>query len=635
MSDSASGDERSGATSPSFVFGGMWALLFLSAFLVAGPWAGFHGIFLGVVGLLMLLAAPVARLPRSWWILAACFIVGGASAFLPAAWFPQPEWRGTLEGLGVNTGTSVVIQARQAAEAYSLFVMTLLAGLWLVGQRSSGSQARIWALAFTLGVATYALASKALQAEGGNYGFFPNRNHTATYLAMGTICGLGSVLQALRDRRFVAMSFALAATTVCLWAVAGWSISRAGVVLVILGCLAWLPILGRRYLGSHGLRALGLIALAGTGMFFIADSGVKGRLTKTMENAGKALSAPPDDDFGKPATTAQDLDFRIPTALDTFDLIRDFKWTGIGAGQFRYIFPQYKNRTAVANDSDSYHPESDWLWMAAETGLPATLALAALVVLAFRKSLGAILEGRDRAVRGACLVAALLVPLHGVFDVPGHRITLALSAAFLFSLSRHPSVAAAQYILLPFWPQRFAALALLTAAAFLLHSQWFGGRIPPIREAEIALTEARKLYAKDRALLPNRDPAPQEDLLEKALQIVGNAAKTVPLHRELRHYEGFLALHFDDLLEEARQAYGIERELDPTWIQSPLHQAASWSNTSPDETARLWDEAIRRARAMDRQFPNQNWEATAVERIRQQVSTNPALRPHAAKKFEP
>lgn len=627
-----------------WVFGGMWALLFFGNFLVAGPWAGFHGVFLGIVGLLMLLRPPAIGLPRAWWILAAVFVIAGSAAFLPANWFAMPEWRGRIQTLGVATGPMVAIQARQAAEALSMFGITVFTGLWLAGHRPSQSQLRLWALAFTVGVAVYAILSKVMQnslpVTGGElrYGFFPNRNHTATYLAMGTLCGLGNVLQALRDRRFLSMGVALVATTFCLWAVAGWSVSRGGVVLVIIGCIIWLPMLGRGYLGKNGLRALGLIGLAGAGLFFIADSGVKERFSKTVEKVGNVVAptANPSPAEGKPELeSTRDLDFRIPTALDTLGMIRDFKWTGIGAGQFYYIFPQYRNLTAAVNDSDNYHPESDWLWMAAEVGVPAALALAALVILAVSLSLRSILGGRDRALRGACLVAALLVPIHGIFDVPGHRITLALSAAFLFALSLRAPSSDAMPRSPRRWPFRLAAVGLLVVAGFLIRAQWWAGPQPALMIAKTTLAEARHLYQEDQAsanvakvedpqAIQPPDAAP--DRLEKALGLLEQARNAAPLDRGILRYQGFLALHFEDENAAARKAFQIERELDPTWVEAPLQQALAWSNSDLEETARLWGEALRRARWLDQHHPGSHWsEARTRARMREQVRGKPHM----------
>ena len=637
-----------------WVWAAFWALLFLATFCVTAPWAGFHAVLLGCVGVLMWLCPPVVSLPRLWWILAALFVLAGAAAFLPAGWFAQPGWRGDLEALGVRTGPMVVIESRQAAEAFALFGILLITGLWLAGQRASASQLRFWALAFTLGVAAYAVLSRILQdaphagclTKDAHFGFFPNRNHTATYLAMGAICGLGNVLQSLRDKRFLAMGLALAGAGICMWALGAWSVSRGGVVLLGFGCFAWLPMLGRRYLGKHGLWALGLIGLTVVGLFFIAESHVKNRLSLSVEKTGLWIDSPNAliPGVAKPALeSTQDLDFRIPIALDTFGLIRDFPWTGIGAGEYGAVFPQYRNRSSVANDADSLHPESDWLWMAAELGIPATLALAALVVLAFGKSGQAIRNGRERALRSACWVAALLVPIHGFFDVPGHRITLAWSAAFLFALSLHAPSTDAPRVPPKTWPFRLVALALLFASAFLIRAQWGGGPQPALTAAETALNEAKQLYQKDSSLQKTAaskgetyQPDPAADPLEQALRVLDQAQSKAPLQRPLYRYEGFLALHFDDKNEPAQQAFAIERTLDPTWVKAPLEQAKACLPADAEQAAILWGVALQRAQRLDQLHPGQS---SSVKQTRAaisgQVRGNPALERLWRERFAP
>jgi O-antigen ligase len=627
-----------------WVWAAFWALLLLATLCVTAPWAGFHAVLLGCVGVLMWLCPPVVSLPRLWWVLAAMFILAGSAAFLPAGWFMQPAWRGNLEALGVQTGSRVVIESRQAAEAFALFGILLITGLWLAGQRASASQLRFWALAFTLGVAAYAVLSRILQdaphagclTKDAHFGFFPNRNHTATYLAMGAICGLGNVLQTLRDKRFWAMGLALAGTGICMWALGAWSVSRGGVVLLGCGCLAWLPMLGRHYLGKHGLWALGLIGLTVIGLFFIAESHVKNRLSLSVEKTGLWIDPPNAVAPGaaKPALeSTQDLDFRIPIALDTFGLIRDFPWTGIGAGEYGAVFPQYRNRSSVANNSDSLHPESDWLWMAAELGIPATLALVALVVLAFSKSGPAIRNGRERALRSACWVAALLVPIHGFFDVPGHRITLAWSAVFLFALSLHAPPADASRVPPKAWPFRLVALVLLLVSAFLIRAQWGGGPQPAFIAADTAFDEAKRLYQEDSSMQKatmtkgeTYQPDSAADPLEQALRVLDQAHVKAPLQRPLYRYEGFLALHFDDKNELAQRAFAIERALDPTWVNAPLEQAKAWLPIDAQQAAALWEEAFQRAGRLDQLRSGQ---PSSVEQTRgailRQVRGNPAL----------
>jgi O-antigen ligase len=626
------------------VFGGLCILLFASTFLVAGPWAGFHAALLGCLGLLVWLRPSQVPLPALWWALALAYVMAGSAAFLPVRWFHVPEWRTQLDSLGVATGPLVAIQSRQAVEALALFAITVFAGLWLAGHRPTAAQVRLWALMFTLGVACYAVIARLARDSphlsgtfgGQHFGFFPNRNHSATYLSMGALCGLGCVLQALRDKRFVVLAIALAATALCLWAIAAWSVSRAGIVLVTLGCLLWLSMLGRRYLGRHGLWAVALIASTAVGLFFTTETGVRERLSLTVEKAGAVIGTDPlaESVKDKPALAAGDsLDFRIPVFRDALRLIAEYPWTGIGAGQFYYVFPQYRHHTIVANDSDCYHPESDWLWMAAETGLPATLALLALVLLACGKSLRGIRLGRDRALRAACLVAAMLVPIHGLFDVPGHRISLALSAVFLFALSLHPPTSEAPVSSPRRWNSRLFALCLLAISIWLIRAQWFGGRQPARTSAENALKQAKSLYQQDLALQQEaaaknieHQPDPKDDKLEQALVILDQATRTAPLNRELRRYEAYYALHFDDKYDRVDRAFAIDRALDPAWVGGPLRQAEAWAPIDPQRTASLWAEAMRRARAIDHIDPtNSRSSAKTREKMGNLAKKSPEL----------
>jgi hypothetical protein len=640
---------------PRLVFGGFWILLFISAFLVAAPWGAVHGFFLAGVGILMMRSRPTASLPGLWWLLAAVFVVAGLGAFLPAACFPTPEWRTKLEALGVHTGSMVAIQAQQAGETFTIFVVTLVIGLWVISHRPTAGQARVWALAFTVGVAVYAMVSKmALNRPDSDhvFGFFPNRNHTATYLAMGSLCGLGSSFQALRDKRFGIMAVALIATAICLLAVAGWSISRGGVVLVGIGCLLWLPMLGIRYLGINGLRVLGLVVLAGGGMFIISETTIKDRISKSVEQAGNLVGTDPGptlNDINADAAASNatisdapvsdvavsNVEFRIPIYQDTLQLIKNFKWTGVGAGQFAYIFPQYRDRTTVLNDIDCAHPESDWLWMASETGVIATLAILALLILACRKSLVPILTGRDRAIRSGCLVAAMLVPIHGIFDVPGHRITLALSAAFLFTLSlRDSSKASSPPASTPSkWPFRIAGAAILFLALWVIRAQWGGGPQPAIMAGKIALDRSQALLKEDDLLRTSAaqrgeefQPWPGDDRLEKGLAMLESAKAVAPLDRDILHLESFLALHFDDKKDLVDRNFALNRLLDPTCVKESFNEGRAWALIDPQRTELLWEDALERAKALDNAHPATKWSVdNTLDRIRQASEGIPAL----------
>lgn len=628
------------------VFTAFWAILLTGSFFVEGGWSGFHGIMLGAVGLLILLRPPAFFVPRLWWGLACVFVLASSAAFLPAAWFPTPGWRTQLGLLGVSTGPCVAIQWRQAAEGLALQAAILFAGLWLAGHRVSAPGVRNGSIAFAIGVAVYAIIARLVQdtsspdQAAASFGFFPNRNHTATYMAMGVLCGLGTTLQAFRNQHFIRMAIAGTATAVCLWAVTSWSVSRAGVLLVLIGLAIWIPLLGKSYLGRHGLWALGLTLLTAIGGFVLGESQVKQRLVGTLETLEKVAAAPPEqglpqENEASASGSGADFDARIPIFRDTLRLIQAFPLTGVGVRQYTHVLPQYRRHTllAGANGTGYLHPESDWLWVAAESGVPAMLALAALVGLALRKALRGVIDGRDRALRASCLVAAMLVPIHGLFDVPGHMISLAWAACLLFALSLHVPSGESPPPTPKATPFRLLGAALVTAALFLIAAQWAGAPVPAIATPAAALAAASRLdyedqqqAAKAEAAGRIHNPPPAQNKLLKAYHLIADARKSCPLHRDLIRYQGYLAVYSDIDPRTTDRLLALDRFLDPLWVRLPLWQAENLADTRPQAAAALWQDALTRAGRIDRLDPKNPWTSGRTwEAIRQSARNYPDL----------
>lgn len=621
-------------------FGAMWLLLLVATLMVQTEWAEFHGSLLIGLGALVLVCRPAAKIPRSWWILAGIFVMTGAFSFLPAKWFYYPAWRTNFDRLDIATGSQVVIQARQAAEQFAVFVITLLVGIWMAGFRANGFQLRLWSLAFTTGVAAYAIASKILLDRvvtgpligDEHYGFFPNRNHTATYLVMGSICGVGSVLQAIRDKRYFLLILSLIPTAVCLWALVGLSISRAGPVLLMAGCMGWLMVVGLRYLGTKVIISLIVIAAAAATLFFAYPSKVKDRLFSAVESVATDApgSANGNDDDGTMAKLRK-LDFRIPTALDTFTMIRDFKWTGVGAGQFVYVFPQYRYWASVENDLYSKHPENDWLWMASEAGVPAALALAGITVLAAAKGLKSVRRGRERALRGACLVAALVVPFHGLMDVPGHRITLALSACWLFAMALSSTESTVK--IPPAWPYWFPSLAVVGVGLSFLHGGWWGIGRPATGASDLALERVEKPYwehVKPRLEAQQQGvdyiPPTGGDPMEKAIRMLEREIEITPLDRQLIRCQALYSLNFWDKIKLIERDFAWELALQPAQVTTAWWQAEAWGNLEPTRCNALVQEALHRADRLDRIQQGTRWSRQAtLAKIRDTFRYKPDL----------
>jgi len=621
-----------------------WLLVMFGALASGGAWEIEHGILFMGAGILMLVFRPGAGLPRVWWGLGAVFLLLGCGAFLPVEWFEMPEWRRRLEELGLETGGLWVVQVRLAAEMLAVFAVTLVVGLWLAGQRVSSRSLGRFVLLFAFGVAGYAVVSRMALVYGdgrGTYGFFPNRNHTATFLAMGAVCGMAAFVQAVRDRKWAHLAAALVASAVCFWAVLGWSESRAGLLLAAVGALGFLGCLGFRYLGRNSGRAVALLVVLVAGGFLIADTVIKERIAKTAEKAAlveDGENRETEENWGGKGgiDPLAAVDFRVPVWRDTLGMIGLAPWTGYGAGQFASVYPQFRDLSVIRNQADSVHPESDWLWLASELGVPATLALAALLVVAGWRSFRWIRHGKRRALRAGCLVAALLVAVHGLVDVPGHRLTIAWAAAWLFSLSLPPDDD--EKVLLPSaaWPFRVAGAGVLAFGAWIFGS-FYADLKPAQRPAFVAGDHARHeamaLYEEDRKLQAEAEaagqpyqPAPADDPLETGLAGIGDALEVRPLDRSLYHIQGFLALHYDDKTAVVERAFAMERALDPTWVGAPLIQARAWSKIDPKRTVALWNEALRRARAVEERDPATPWGVKGtLNQIARQARGNPAL----------
>ena len=570
-------------------------------------------------GLLMLLLPPEVRLPRAWPMLVAGFVIFSAAGLLPREWFHALPWRLDLEALGLDTGRHAFVQPQLAAESWAGFTATALVGLYLLGHRIDSRQHHRLALGFVLGVAVWTTAALLMQKPGGLFGFFPNRNHTATLLVMATFVSLGSLTQAIRMRH--AWKIFLSGIPICLflWALFTVSESRAGVVLTAAGFVVWVALAGVHHLRGQVGKAMVLLLIGIGGIFIVVDSKVKTRLDETIGRidtssppAGAARISFEESPGPRPDSN---IDGRIAIFRDTWNMIRHENWTGVGPGQFALVFPQYRNFTSAANQARCLHPESDWLMMLAEAGWPAALCLAAGVAAVFVAATQATRLGRTRFLRLGCLVAALVLCLHGIFDVPGHRIGLAWSAALLLSMSLRAPVRESHN--LPEssrwsrWSWRALGLVLLVAGVGLLHAQWTGTPRLPSVVVNRLMQEAKALYdadqaAYDLAKAEGRDyqPPPAEDRLEAALERTAQVIRVEPLAPHPHFIRGALALHFDDKSAIAIQAFAIQRRLVPTWVELPLDQARAWMDQDSQQTLALWTEAMQRAAAEEARFPN-------------------------------
>ena len=597
--------------SSTFLGASLLALIFLSVLGAAGPWHLRMGFIALSLGVLVVLAPPVSRLGKPIVLLSSGFLLFGLAPFLPADIFGVPGWRKELSELGVETGDLVTIQWKQALEFHLSLVLLFLSGLWLLGQRFSTRATRTLVVTFVLCVVFYAILSKISEEQiplirGRDFGFFPNRNHSSNLLSLGFVCGLGALFQSLRNRRPLSAVILLIASGVIVWAVFSWNTSRSGIVLCLSGAVIWLGLLGRRYFGRQELKALGLVALLVGGVYAISEFRVKDRVTTTVEkisgdddpiNVSDSLA----DSLSERAVRLKEVDLRGPIAIDTVQMIAAAPLTGVGAGQFRWVFPQYRQETLTSPGNTALHPESSWLWLAAELGLPATACILALTALLFLKGLANIKKQRhrDRALRLGCLVAAALVPLHGLFDVPAHRPSLFLAALFLFVLSQNPEERESESNRVWRWPSCVLAVFLGAVGVRLLGTSWFGWTPPhPVKSGE-RLAEGVALYHQSTDLQNPLPPFEALSLREEVSKMAETEAREAPLDGRFYRLSALASLPLEFKAEMTGRHFEIDRRLSPHSVKIPLLQSSSALFYNLVEVEKAWLAAIERAKAVD------------------------------------
>ena len=621
-----------------WVFGVFGLLTTLMLWAPGEVFRAWGGILVVLAGVLMALFPPSERLGWLRWAPALGFMAASGLALLPAGWFSLPPWRAGLGSLGMPIASSVTLQPLWTQQSLAAVAVTLLGALYIMGQRTDHEGQHRLALWFSAGVALLVLVCQAAQHgrwiipwdREVSFGFFPNRNHFGTFMVMGIMTGLGVAVQSVRVKRPVSAVLGILSVIVILSGLVRDLGSRGGLLLLAAAFTAWVILMGNHYLGRRLLASVALLATAGIIYTRSGESLARDRLAVTAERAAVLASdSAGASAAGADAGASTRVDARIPIQQDTLGMLRDFPLTGVGAGQFGSVYPQYRNLTAFQNDRRSVHPESDWLLVASECGIPAAVCLAAFMAACFWPALRSSLHGHARALRLGCLVAAAVLPVHGIGDVPAHHTGLAWAAAWLVALSLrshrfHPPGRLETGFF------RMAGVGVMAAGAALVWSQRTG--VPPLaRSLETTVGQsARDLFAEDlrkqqeaeaRAAAaaagsadrpgvsaPETASVPEgPDLLEVALAQVQSAQRHVPMVASLYGLAGSLQINFTDTQDSISQAFAIQRRLDPLSVPVPLQQASAWGPWVIAKVPECWAEAIRRAGLIEERHPGSAW----------------------------
>lgn len=596
------GAARGGAIDSAKASGGFPGLMVLliaslaAVFLAGGPREGGMGIFLAASGVVLLLARPSCRAPLTLWLLGSLLIAATGTSFLAQSSLGSAGVRSAiLPVAGLMLPPSVTLDPRATLFWITLLFSSLLIAQWVLASPPTARRLENLALLAVLGCCLYGGLSWYAARTGWNYplfekdiwkeaffGFFPNRNHTAGFLLSGAVLSLGLILRAAAGGRFlhgVAGAFAFAFLTALLLFN---SSSRGGLLFLAAGCVIWVGGLGK-HRSRLLLTVITLLAGVILILFLSSGSGLLERL-RGLDPSGN-LPAPIS-----PAAEALRHDPRVGIWRDTLDIIRDYPLTGSGLGTYALVYPFYADRS-LRDQSTALHPESDWLQLASEAGLPALiLGLLMLAFLLGRIPALAASTGRDWPVRWAFLSAFLAEVLHGLIDVPLHKPELGWWVMLLGCIGFSGCDAAAGRFSLPIQRALFAlgGAGLIFLGGFMIRAQWAGGASTP----PFATAAAQQRIVKNFA---GGDPVGAAKAIAEAREYL----REYPMAHRLYYQLAVMLLSMEGRSGEARGLFESQQSVSPIDPDLAYLQGKAIARWEPMTAATFWAEALRRQLALD------------------------------------
>jgi len=579
------GDRRPSVAGVSILLAAAWA----AALLCGGMPQGSLGVFLLAAGGVMIFVPPRRGVSWSLWVVSAVLVGWCGLALLPVGVMGQPAWRQTLEASGLFPALpQISLLPRAGLFWMGILAASLAAGLYVLSQPVGSGRLIVIGLGACLacsvyaGLAIYAARTgwKAPFDGSGVFGFFPNRNHTATLLITGCLTGLGAVFAALPRRWFLAAGAGIAGICLSASALILYSPSRGGVIFLAIGAVIWVVGLGRRRVSTPVAVTVAAIFFTGIVYLFGTQNPVRERLLGMTE----AVQEMPGGRGDVP------MEFRIKIYRDTLPMLRDFPLTGTGLGTYETVYPFYA-RFSLAG-ATALHPESDWLMLAVEAGPVAVVLALLLAGLAGR---GVIRERNSSGwpARWGFLSAALAAGLHGVVDVPLHRVELGWWVLVLAAIGlavpggdRATTTARIQRMFFV-----VAGAGIFVLGWKLVAAEWCGGAALPPFEAAAARDKIMRLYNQKE--------------VEAAMNFSLVATQRNPMATGLYYQRGVLQLHFEETDRQVDTSFAAARLLQPNLVDTAWEQAVAWLPVDSDRAAALFREAVDTSRKIvDRNRPD-------------------------------
>ena len=563
--------QHSAATS-SFSNAATALLPVLACFLGGATEKWAEGIVVAFLGFFLVVRPPRLSLgPATNGILAALLLLA-AIAFLPDRWFFIPAWRVALvNDFGISLAATVTPQPWLTAGGLISFSAGL-SWLYLVATqnlelRAVRSQLRFFATGIVILAAISILfywthLNLPFWLSRRGFGPFPNRNQTADLFGLTAVvilaCGQDDFRKGKKRWTLWVLALGIIVTALIL------SFSRAGILILIAGSALWLGIFALRQRSTSRI-ALGFsfVLLLLTALLVFGGETLERFHLRDVSNAGIST------------------DFRWRIFRDTFELIRNSPWCGVGLVNFEPVFAIFRN--ASFGNTRALHPESDWLWLWSEVGWPAVVVAIVGLALLIRRVFP-LQEGTNQRYRLATLIAALLFAIHGIIDVSGHRVGTAFAGIFLLGLSLHRPLDLKPSRSIPIL---FRGLGVVLFAAGM--SWLIAARSTKLLPGSVGVTSVKQLSAVANG---------EHDFVQ-AIRLTTRAFTWAPLDWQL-YFVRALAEVGERQPVQALDDFRRARFLEPNSYDVPLAEGNAWLSSQPSLAPTAFREALRRARSRRR-----------------------------------
>ena len=530
-------------------------------------WA--EGIVVALFGLLLLANPPRTSLGSAIDGIFLALIACAALGFAPAGWFFTPPWREALvSDFAIQLPRTVSPQPWITAGCLASFIAGLTWVYYVTAQELESGNVRHQLRIFAGGVIVLAAVSIALYFAKSalpfwhnqrGFGPFPNRNQTADLLGITSVVIIACGHDDLRHGRKWWI-FWLAGLVVAIAAIF-LNFSRAGIAILVLGSALWVAVLVLRR-GSAARVALGASALLAL-------------LTIVLLFGGKTLER--FQFHGGTEGGGVSADFRWLIFRDALELIRTSPWCGIGLGNFQPVFAVF--REASVGQNRALHPESDWLWAAAELGWPAVILIVVGAALLARRVLP-LADGTNLRLRLGAFVGAVLFALHGLVDVSGHRVGSAYAGLLLFGLALRRPLGAQ--------PGRWRAVVFRACGVLfvLIGGAWLVASLRAMPLPGSVGVDTSKRFAVEA----NK----RRDFNETIAQ-TSRGLEWAPLEWQLYFLRAIGQVGANRPVAGALDDFRRARFLEPGSFEVPYQEGLTWITRDPVLTITAWREALRRA----------------------------------------